>query len=87
MRCHLVAIFALVLLSVEARANDPDAANDPGTDVRSVIDRGLTFLAKDNVAWRESKQCYECHHAPFTIWALNEAKNHGYSVDETVLAE
>jgi hypothetical protein len=75
---RLVAIFTLVLLSVEARANDPDA------DVRSVIDRGLTFLAKDNLAWKESKKCYECHHAPFTIWALNEAKHHGYPVDQLV---
>ena len=33
---RLVAIFTLVLLSVEARANEPNA------DVRSVIDRGLT---------------------------------------------
>ena len=80
MRC-LVAIFTLVLLSVEARADEPDA------DVRSVIDRGLTFLAKDNLAWKESKKCYECHHAPFTIWALNEAKNRGYPIDDKVLAE
>lgn len=35
---RLVANFTLVLLSVEARANDPDA------DVRSVIDRGICFL-------------------------------------------
>ena len=49
---RLVAIFTLVLLSVEARANDPDA------DVRSVIDRGLTFLAKDNLNWKESKKCF-----------------------------
>ena len=80
---RLVVIFTLVLLSVEARANDPD----PDADVRSVIDRGLTFLAKDNLAWKESKKCYECHHAPFTIWALNEAKNRGYVVDDKVLAE
>ena len=64
MRC-LVAIFTLVLLSVEARADEPDA------DVRSVIDRGLTFLAKDNLAWKESKKCYECHHA--RLLELNSA--------------
>ena len=40
---RLVAIVTLVLLSVEARADESDA------DVRSVIDRGLTFLAKDNL--------------------------------------
>ena len=78
---RLVAIFTLVLLSVEARADEPDA------EVRSVIDRGLTFLAKDNLAWKESKKCYECHHAPFTIWASNEAKNHGYPVDDKMPTE
>src|SRR5687768_5468607 len=73
----------LVVLSVQVRADDPDA----DADVKSVVDRGLTFLAKDSLAWKESKKCYECHHAPFTIWALNEAKSHGYAVDEKVLAE
>src|SRR5215510_5193425 len=78
---RLVAMLTLVLLSAQARANDSDV------DVRSVIDRGLTFLTKDNLAWRETKKCYECHHAPFTIWALNEAKKQGYPVDEKALAE
>lgn len=78
---HLAVILTLVLPNLIARADDPDA------ELRGVIDRGLTFLAKDNLAWKESKKCYECHHAPFTIWALNEAKNHGYPVDEKALAE
>ena len=43
---RLVAIFTLVLLSVEARASEADA------DVRSVIDRSLIFLAKENLAWK-----------------------------------
>ena len=77
----LTAVFALLVLSVEGRADGPDA------DVKSVIERGLTFLAKDSMAWRESKKCFECHHAPFTIWALNEAKARGYAVDEKVLEE
>jgi hypothetical protein len=55
--------------------------------VNATINRGLSFLAKDSAAWRQSKQCYECHHAPFTIWALNEGKKQGYAVDEDVLAE
>ncbi len=37
---RFVAIFTLVLLSVEARANDLDA------DVRSVIDRGICFYGR-----------------------------------------
>jgi squalene-hopene/tetraprenyl-beta-curcumene cyclase len=55
--------------------------------MKAAISRGLSFLAKDSQAWKESKKCYECHHAPFTIWALNEGKNQGYAVDETVLAD
>lgn len=76
-----IAILALAILAVEAGANDPDL------DVRDTISRGLAFLAKDSIAWKQSKKCHECHHAPFTIWALNEAKRQGYAVDEDVLAE
>ena len=78
---YLVAVLALVILRVDVRAQEPEE------DVRGVINRGLAFLAKDSLAWRETKQCYECHHAPFTIWALNEGKKRGYAVDEKVLAE
>jgi squalene-hopene/tetraprenyl-beta-curcumene cyclase len=78
---RLVAIVTVVLLGVQARADDSVP------DVRSVIDRGLVFLAKDSVTWKESRKCYECHHAPFTIWALNEAKHRGYPVDDKVLTE
>jgi hypothetical protein len=76
-----IAILALAMLCIDARADDSDV------DVKSTINRGLSFLAKDSLAWRESKKCYECHHAPFTIWALNEGKKQGYAVDEDVLAE
>jgi hypothetical protein len=79
-RCS-VAILALAFLTADARADDPDV------DVKAAINRGLSFLAKDSLAWKESKQCYECHHAPFTIWALNEGKKQGYAVDEEVLAD
>ena len=80
MRCS-IAILVLANLTVEVRADDPDV------DVKATINLGLSFLAKDSMAWKESKKCYECHHAPFTIWALNEGKKHGYAVDENVLAD
>lgn len=80
MRCCLV-IFALAMLTVDTRAQDSDG------DVKAAINRGLSFLAKDSVAWKQSKKCYECHHAPFTIWALNAGKKQGYAVDEDVLAD
>jgi hypothetical protein len=63
------------------------AAAEPAPSVKEAIDRGLAFLAKDNMAWKKTKQCTECHHAPFTIWALSEGKKQGYMVDEKELAD
>src|SRR5262249_3142497 len=80
MRC-LSPLLILVALPVGARAADP------GPDVQTVIDPGLASLARDNVAWKLKRKCAECHHAPFTIWALNEGKKRGYAVDEKALAE
>ncbi len=57
------------------------------SDVRTTIDRGLAFLAKDAVAWQEKYNCASCHHAAITIWALSEAKDRGFAVDEAVLAD
>ena len=78
---RLSAIVTLILLPAGA------AAADPVPNVKETISRGLTFLAKDNLAWKEKRQCAECHHAPFTIWALNEGKKQGYAVDEQALAD
>jgi squalene-hopene/tetraprenyl-beta-curcumene cyclase len=79
-RCFF-AILTVVMLPCGA------LAADPGPDVKETINRGLTFLAKDNLAWKVKRKCAECHHAPFTIWALNEGKKWGYAVNEKALAE
>jgi squalene-hopene/tetraprenyl-beta-curcumene cyclase len=63
------------------------AAADPAPDVKATIGRGLAFLVKDSLAFKETRKCAECHHAPFTIWALNEGKRRGYAVDEKALSE
>src|SRR2546423_12182135 len=76
-----LAILSLLVLPSWAVAADSNPRID-GT-----INRGLAFLAKDNLAWKEKRKCAECHHAPFTIWALNEGKKQGYAVDEKTLAD
>src|SRR4051794_23133078 len=73
------AVALLMVLPIGASAADPN--------VKETITRGLTFLAKDNLTWKEKRQCAECHHAPFTIWALNEGKKQGYTVDEKALTD
>jgi squalene-hopene/tetraprenyl-beta-curcumene cyclase len=79
--CRLTTFAALLVLPMGA------AAADSAPDVTATVGRGLAFLTKDSLAFKERKKCAECHHAPFTIWALNEGKRRGYAVDEKALAE
>jgi hypothetical protein len=75
------AILTVVIVPVNT------LAADHASDVKQTIERGLAFLAKDNLAWKVKRKCAECHHAPFTIWALNEGKKQGYAIDENALVE
>src|SRR5205823_6089426 len=50
-------------------------------------DRGLGFLTKDALAWKNAHHCVSCHHAALVVWALREAKQRGHAVDGPVLAE
>jgi squalene-hopene cyclase-like protein len=55
--------------------------------VSATIDRGLAFLVKDALAWKNDHNCVSCHHAGLVIWSMREAKQRGHAVDEPVLAE
>ena len=57
------------------------------SEVSAAIDRGLGFLAKDAMAWKNAHNCVSCHHAGLVIWAMRDAKEGGHAVDEPVLAE
>ena len=77
----LAALTACILLiGASAQADEP-------TDVDAAIDRGLAFLAKDAVAWKEKHNCVSCHHAALIVWSMREAKQQGWTVDEPLLAE
>jgi Squalene-hopene cyclase N-terminal domain len=82
MRIFLASFVALI--AVQCAAADPSV---PQQDLQATIDRGLAFLAKDAVAWKEKHNCASCHHAALTVWALREAKGRGHVVDEPVLAD
>ena len=61
--------------------------SEGATPLGPTIDRGLAFLAKDAMAWKEEHNCVSCHHAGLVIWSMREAKQSGHAVDEPVLAE
>ena len=89
-----VALTALNFMAVAvspARSDEPkkppsEAVPTP-QQVRNAAERGLVFLEKDAVTWRENKTCSTCHHGTMTVWALSEAKSQGYAVAPETLAE
>jgi hypothetical protein len=85
MRCH-VAIFILFASSGMAQAEGPTTRPRPA-GVNAVVDRGLSFMAKDALAWKKEHNCVSCHHAALMIWSMREARGSGFKVDEPVLAE
>ena len=74
----LAAVFALAALAPAAPAAEPD--------IRTAIADGLKFLAADSVEWKTERKCASCHHAPMALWALHEAKKHGYTVDDKAVS-
>jgi hypothetical protein len=66
------------------------SADGPATKssgLSDTIDRGLAFLVKDALAWKNEHNCVSCHHAGLMVWSMREAKQHGQAVDEPVLTE
>src|SRR6478609_6656571 len=79
----LVAI-ALALLVGAASAQEVR----PGpAAVDAAIDRGLAFLKRDALAWKDEHQCVSCHHAALVVWSMREAKSRGHAVDGPFLDE
>lgn len=82
-RAALCGIFPVVLVALGSIAG----ADEPADAIRATIDRGLAFVTKDALTWKEQRKCASCHHAPMAIWSLNEAKKRGYAIDEKAAAE
>jgi hypothetical protein len=80
----IVLIVVAVLTSAFVSADENLKSEDR---VRAAIDRGLGFLTKDALAWRDQHKCVSCHHAGLVVWSMREAKQRGHTVDESVLAE
>src|SRR5437762_5800034 len=79
-------IIVIVLGLLPATASAQDRVSKPG-DAAAAIDRGLAFLVKDALAWKEKHNCVSCHHAALVTWSMREAKLRGHAVDDPVLAE
>src|SRR5262249_17807617 len=89
-----VMMAALCSVAIDARPARCDEAEEKAPngaastrEARRTIERGLTFLEKDALAWRNERQCATCHHGTMTVWALSEATSRGYAVKPETLAD
>jgi squalene-hopene/tetraprenyl-beta-curcumene cyclase len=73
----------LVTLTVLAQP----AASDTVTpaQARKVVERSLPFVREEGIQWIHRRQCHSCHHVGFMVWTLNEASQHGYTIDRQEL--
>src|SRR5262245_66302571 len=75
-------LFAVVLFLAASTAADEGASV---AEVQATAERSLSFLADEGIDWKEGRKCASCHHAPMMVWALNEARNQGYTIDQDAL--
>lgn len=54
---------------------------------KRAIAKALGYLAREATLWREEHGCVSCHHAALVVWALAEAKQAGYRVDDDLFRE
>ena len=82
----LTACLALLLgqgiaLAADPRANDKAATPE---QIAAAMKRGVVWLEKDMVAWREKRKCAACHHGPLYLTAISIAARQGFPVDQSV---
>jgi squalene-hopene/tetraprenyl-beta-curcumene cyclase len=84
----MVCLLAVGILAVTFRSGRGEAPQSATPEQgRQAIERGLDFLQKDAVKWRQDRQCSTCHHGTMTVWAQSEANAQGYKVAAETLAD
>lgn len=84
--------FAAVLLGLCLSQSAPGGEPDPvpaasPQQVRTSVERAITYLQKESADWLNTRKCAACHHVPMALWALGEAERQGYAVDKKFVAE
>src|SRR5436190_12352088 len=81
-RRNAMTLLTVTVLALAATGAADQPAGQPAADptaARSAIAKAVTFLEDEGTAWMNDRKCASCHHAPLTIWSLNEARNYGYA--------
>ena len=70
----------ITIVASVSMASSP-SGSPSSLEVRQSVERGLSFLERDGLAWMKKQQCASCHHIPLMIWGLGEGRKHGYPVN------
>lgn len=81
-----MCVYLAIVLSIYP-AVAPGQEHPLPAEIRTTIDRGITFLLQDAEKWRREHQCATCHHGTLTVFALAEAQQAGFSIPPQTLAE
>ncbi len=77
----LLAVAAFSVCRAGEKAKAPPVKPPTDAELRTVISKGLGFLAKEGDEWMAAKNCNSCHHLPELLWSHREAKRRGFAVD------
>ena len=55
--------------------------------IQQTVDRAIGYLRTESAAWLNTRKCAACHHVPMPLWALSEASQQGYAIDEKFVAD
>ncbi|NUM53173.1 MAG: hypothetical protein HUU46_05990 [Candidatus Hydrogenedentes bacterium] len=56
-------------------------------ELKPVIERGLAYIEREGLKWKDERDCASCHHVPMMLWTLGAAKALGYTVNDQVVAD
>ena len=92
-RASVIGVLSLWLCSaIFVQAELPAADVEPippatTEQIHQSVDRAIGYLQAECGHWLRTRKCAACHHAPMPLWALSEAGQRGYAIDQSFLSE
>ena len=82
--CLLSAWTVLSVVPEPLQATDDSPSAE---QIREGIAKALPFLEREGLAWIKQRKCVTCHQIPFMLWSHNEARRHGFQIDQDKLGD
>lgn len=83
-----LALTTILVAHGAAEAAEPKGIHPATPDeISAAIQRGVSWLEKDMVAWRAKRKCAACHHGPLYLAAIGSAAKSGFSIDAPLRAD